>query len=164
MSNSTVITLSMLVIAIISFAAGAIYQTHNPGKLFPAAYCNNEQSIPNNPETDFFNISYSLRATEFFNNVVSYDIIEITSNSDSMRPSLHSGSQILILFEVKEEDLQVGMIIGFGQDPTTIHRIIRIEEDDGKNIYITKGDNNPFEDDSKTVYEDIKYVVGAVIY
>ena len=159
--NKQIIT--VFIIAIVCFSTGAFFQSSNPGKLLPANYCNDVSEIPDNPETGFFNITQSIGSIEFFNEIKSYDMVKILSESDSMRPTIHSESQIIILFDVPEEQLKIGMIIGFGEDRTT-HRIIRIEEDDEKRIYITKGDNNPFEDSFRTTYEDIEYVVGGVLF
>ena len=159
--------LILFLIAILFFSAGALYQSLNPGKLFPVLYYNNDAStIPNNPETGFFNIKKPLGATAFFNNVSAIDIIQIEASSDSMRPIIHDGSKILIVFDVPEEQLRVGMIVNFDNgDISLLHRIIAIESNaEGEKIYKTKGDNNQLFDDADFRFEDLEYVVGGILF
>ena len=78
----------------------------------------------------------------------------ITTNS--MSPKLKDGD-ILIIKKEKEENLKIGDIITFQKNGINItHRITKIEEEQGKKIYTTKGDNNTVEDSEKVKYEEIK--------
>lgn len=87
--------------------------------------------------------------------------------SDSMEPVFGSGDCIIVK-EASPEEIAVGDIITFSSaDPTlqggfNTHRIVDIVSDrnTGETIYYTKGDNNNWEDDYTTCYEDIvgKYI------
>lgn len=87
--------------------------------------------------------------------------------SDSMEPVFGSGDCIIIR-KAEQEEIQVGDIITFvSKDPSlynsfNTHRIIDIAQDytTGEMIYYTKGDNNNWDDDYTTSYEDIvgKYI------
>lgn len=82
--------------------------------------------------------------------------------SESMAPVFDKGDCIIIR-ETPEEELAVGDIITFSSsDPMlegnlNTHRIVDIAEDyiSGGKVYFTKGDNNSWEDDYTTSYEDI---------
>ncbi len=67
--------------------------------------------------------------------------------SGSMESDIHKGD-LIITKNVKTDDLKVDDIIAFRDAAGTIttHRIIDIVEKDGKNSYITKGDNNSTQD------------------
>lgn len=66
--------------------------------------------------------------------------------SGSMEPNINIGD-IVIVEEVDETDLKVGDVISYRKGQTIItHRIAKIENSEGHNIYITKGDNNNTED------------------
>lgn len=76
--------------------------------------------------------------------------------TDSMADSINSGD-IVIVKEVPEEELQVGDVITFEKDYQVItHRITKIDDETGKRVYTTKGDNNNLEDNQKIEYEQIE--------
>lgn len=76
--------------------------------------------------------------------------------TDSMADSINSGD-IVIVKEVPEEELQVGDVITFEKDYQVItHRITKIDDEKGKRVYTTKGDNNNLEDNQKIEYEQIE--------
>lgn len=87
--------------------------------------------------------------------------------SDSMEPEFGSGDCILVK-EAEPEELAVGDIITFhSADPTlegnlNTHRIVDIVKDytNDELVFYTKGDNNSWNDDYPTCYEDVvgKYV------
>ena len=93
--------------------------------------------------------------TPSFFGVKTYSII-----SGSMEPAIHIGD-IVLAKETKKEDLQIGDIISFrlGQSVVT-HRIIRIDETENGDIYITKGDKNNTEDKAEI---KIDLIEGKVI-
>lgn len=77
-----------------------------------------------------------------------------------MEPNIKRGD-IAIIKEVSEDKLKNNDIISFVVDGNTItHRIVDIEEIDGKLFYTTKGDANNINDDEKITYENIvgKYI------
>ena len=76
---------------------------------------------------------------------------------DSMRPTIESGDLLIIH---KEKDYKVGDIITFANDKKEIvtHRIMEITPE---KEYLTKGDNNLFEDENTV---DDSKVYGKVIY
>ena len=76
--------------------------------------------------------------------------------TDSMADSINSGD-IVIVKEVPEEELQIGDVITFEKDYQVItHRITKIDDETGKRVYTTKGDNNNLEDNQKIEYEQIE--------
>ena len=86
--------------------------------------------------------------------VFGYKAFIITTNS--MEPSIKDGDAILIK-KTKEGDLKEGDVITFDRDNESItHRIVSVHEEDGKYLYVTKGDNNNVEDKQKVKYDDIK--------
>lgn len=88
--------------------------------------------------------------------VLGYKAYSITT--DSMKPTLSKGD-IIISRRQNEEVLKQGDIITYKQKGEIItHRIIQIDNVDGKNQYITKGDNNTLEDLEKVNYEQIEGV------
>lgn len=97
-------------------------------------------------------ISYINKITNV--NIFGYKAYIITTNS--MEPKIKVGD-IVIAKTVKEKDLKSGDVITFWQDHEVItHRIVRIEEGEDNNYYITKGDNNNIEDSKKVAYEQIE--------
>lgn len=74
--------------------------------------------------------------------------------SGSMEPEIHTGS-IIYVVEVEPEELQLKDVITYrltGQTNST-HRIIDIQEENGKLQFYTKGDNNNTAD-AKPISED----------
>lgn len=87
-------------------------------------------------------------------NIFGYKAYMITTNS--MEPHIKEGDVIITKTE-KEEKLQVGDVITFQKKGILItHRITNIEENQGRKIYTTKGDNNTVEDLEKVNYDEIK--------
>lgn len=79
--------------------------------------------------------------------------------SGSMKPNLNIGD---IVISKKEEKLNEGDIISFWQGQSVVtHRISKITQENGKNVYQTKGDNNNVEDSGTITDENI---IGKVIF
>ena len=73
-----------------------------------------------------------------------------------MKPSINK-EDVVIVKKEKEDKLNIGDVITFKKDNKVItHRITNIEEQDGKKIYTTKGDNNNLEDHEKIDYSIIE--------
>lgn len=87
--------------------------------------------------------------------------------SDSMEP-VFAGGDCIIVKKAEQDEIQIGDIITFiSADPSlngsfNTHRIIdiAIDYETGETIYYTKGDNNSWDDNYTTCYEDIvgKYI------
>lgn len=76
--------------------------------------------------------------------------------SESMEPTIMTEDAIFIK-NTSKEDLEVGDIISFKTgDYINTHRIVRIEERNGEEVYITKGDNNSNEDRGYVEFQDIE--------
>ena len=76
--------------------------------------------------------------------------------TDSMKPSINK-EDVVIVTKEKEDKLNIGDVITFKKDNKVItHRITNIEEQEGKKIYTTKGDNNNLEDKEKIDYSVIE--------
>jgi signal peptidase len=81
--------------------------------------------------------------------------------SGSMRPTLDVGD-VVIIAKVSADTIKTGDIIQFreAEGITTVHRVVEIQEIEGKRVFITQGDANS-EPDAKPVIPE--NVVGKVI-
>lgn len=87
-------------------------------------------------------------------NIFRYKSYIITTNS--MEPSIKVGD-VVVTKSIKEKDLKEGDVITFRDNQEVItHRIVKIDNVDNMNYYITKGDNNNVEDQKKVVYSEIE--------
>lgn len=73
-------------------------------------------------------------------------VIPVSIASDSMKQEFQRGD-LVIVYKIKKEnmnEIEVGEIIQYRTgNISVIHRIVEINEDyNGRNLYITKGDNN----------------------
>lgn len=77
--------------------------------------------------------------------------------SESMMPKINKGDAVLV-HKIKDPDeLKVGDIIVFKSDNKNyIHRLVKIENIDGKTYYRTKGDANNTNDDIDLTMKNIK--------
>ena len=76
--------------------------------------------------------------------------------SKSMEPTIRK-NDVIIVKKVEKEDLKINDIISFhDRNIINTHRIVDIEEDNGKVYYKTKGDNNINEDKQMREFEDIE--------
>ena len=82
--------------------------------------------------------------------------------SDSMYPALKKGDAVLLekVDKKNKDKLKVGDIVAFEEDDTVVtHRILSIEEEEGVEQIITKGDNNYTKDVTKKTKDDIIGIV-----
>lgn len=80
--------------------------------------------------------------------------------SESMTPKINKGDAIIVKKIESKNELEVGQVIAFKIDnKTVIHRLVRIEKENGKIYYVTKGDANNAEDNFQIEEEDIRGVV-----
>ena len=80
--------------------------------------------------------------------------------SGSMEPTIKI-NDVVIVKKVNEENIKINDIITFNTDDETItHRVLNKENDNGKIVFTTKGDNNKVLDIEKIEFEQIegKYV------
>ena len=111
-----------------------------------------------------YNISLMVQAvvnptkTPSFFGIKTYTIV-----SGSMEPDIHVGD-IVITKDADKDELHEGNIISFRQGQTVItHRIIKVTETEGGQIYTTKGDYNNVEDKTEINLEMIEgKVVGRI--
>jgi len=82
--------------------------------------------------------------------------------SGSMRPTLDVGD-VVIIAKVSADTIKTGDIIQFreGEGVTTVHRVVEIQESEGKRVFITQGDANR-EPDAKPVIPE--NVVGKAVF
>ena len=85
-----------------------------------------------------------------------FGIKSFTIVSESMEPKINK-QDVIFIKEVDKDELEVGDIISFktGEIINT-HRIVKIEEQNGEEVYITKGDNNKKEDRGYVKLNDIE--------
>ncbi|MBU4070322.1 MAG: signal peptidase I [Nanoarchaeota archaeon] len=85
-------------------------------------------------------------------------------DSGSMVPVLDDGANGVGITPKSEKDIHIGDIITFKQGNSFIvHRVIEKGIDDYGIFFITKGDNNDF-DDGKIRFSQIESVLVAIIY
>ena len=87
------------------------------------------------------------------------------ADTNSMDPFLDIGANGLEIVPESEDDLFIGDIVAYETDQGLIvHRIVDIEEINGKKYFTLKGDNNSSNDPEKVPFEAIKYVTIGIIY
>ena len=93
--------------------------------------------------------------------IFTYSILGVGSNS--MQPKISKGDAVIIKKVSHENELKVGNVIAYYNSKNgkiIIHRITEIKKDDnGKNLYVTKGDANKSVDKYKLTYKEIRGVV-----
>ena len=90
-----------------------------------------------------------------------FPIKPVAIATGSMEPELHVGD-VAIIKKCKANELEEGDIVEYQLDGyTVIHRIVDKSQENGKFVFITKGDNNNIED-SKEVTES--QIIGKVIF
>lgn len=93
--------------------------------------------------------------------IFNYKLIAIASNS--MSPIYNRGDAI-IYEKTKAEDVKEGDILAFKYNNVIItHRVMKINEENGKHIFLTKGDNNDRIDNFEIKDENVLGVVKNVI-
>lgn len=97
-------------------------------------------------------------------NFFGYSLFRVMTGS--MEPTIPTNS-LIVVKRVETQELAVGDVITFySRDPSLLgepntHRIIRFEEDEGRQLIITKGDANNIEDRFPTRAEDL---IGKVVF
>lgn len=82
----------------------------------------------------------------------------------SMKPVLDAGANGIRIVPESVDKIDVGDIISFRKNGILIvHRIIEKDVDEKGIYFITKGDNNNF-NDGKVRFEDIEYVTIGILY
>ncbi len=85
-------------------------------------------------------------------------------SSGSMAPVFNIGANGIIIQPESEDQINVGDITTFEKNNRLIvHRVIKKSTDKQGTYFITKGDNNNF-NDPKIRFSDIKYITIAIIY
>ena len=81
--------------------------------------------------------------------------------SESMEPTIKV-NDLIVIRKCKESEIKNEDIITYKKDDGTVvtHRVIRKKNENGELVYITKGDNNPVEDNGVVKYSQVhgKYV------
>ena len=87
------------------------------------------------------------------------------ADTNSMVPFLDEGSNALQIEPKSPEDIEIGDIISYDYEGTTIiHRVIAIGKDDKGVYYTTKGDNNESQDPLRVRFSQVKRVLIGIIY
>ena len=80
--------------------------------------------------------------------------------SESMSPKINKGDAVIIEKYNQKKELKKGQVIAYKRDKRLIvHRIVDIATENGKKVYITKGDVNKSADSQAVSAKDIKGVV-----
>lgn len=87
------------------------------------------------------------------------------ADTNSMDPVLDYQHTCILTDNFKCEDLVVGDVVVYQiNNQAIIHRIIKIDMDDGKRRYTLKGDNNSIADGYIVRDEHLKWLLLGVIY
>lgn len=88
-----------------------------------------------------------------------FGIMPMTVESDSMNPTFKKGDLIFVkqvdLFELKKDDVITFYAIVDNTRIKNTHRIVEINEEGKTRTFITRGDNNPVNDESRVSASDI---------
>jgi len=85
-------------------------------------------------------------------------------DTGSMEPVLDSNSNGIRIKPESEQEIQVGDIVTFRkQDILIVHRVIEKGVDSRGVYFVTKGDNNNF-NDGKIRFSDIEYLTIGILY
>lgn len=84
------------------------------------------------------------------------DISVFNIVSGSMEPTINV-NDLIVIKRCSEDQIQNGNIITYKKEDGTVvtHRIVKINKEDGKNVYTTKGDNNKQEDEEKIKHSQV---------
>lgn len=76
--------------------------------------------------------------------------------SESMEPTINV-NDLIVIKKCAEEEIGKNDIITYKRENGSIvtHRIVRINKENGEKIYVTKGDNNPIEDDETIKHSQV---------
>jgi signal peptidase len=92
-----------------------------------------------------------------------FPVYPVTIMSGSMEPLAYPGD-VVIIEKADASKMQANDIVQYWNgDVFVIHRLINIYEEDGRTVYITKGDNNNVRDSQPVTAEQIKGKVIATI-
>lgn len=86
--------------------------------------------------------------------------ISITILGNSMIPFLRKGDTVQIRSS-SYQNIDIGTVIVYLHWDTnaTIHRVVKVENQNGQTVYHTKGDNNPYPDNYTVKKEEVLGVV-----
>ena len=86
------------------------------------------------------------------------------TSSESMVPIFASSATGIGFKPEAEGQIHIGDIVSFKQrSEMIVHRVIKRGEDESGGFFVTRGDNNNF-DDKKIRFEDIDSVLVAIVY
>lgn len=76
--------------------------------------------------------------------------------SESMEPTINV-NDLIVIKKCTQEEIRKDDIITYkrGNGSVVTHRIVKIGKENGENVYVTKGDNNPIEDDEAIKYSRV---------
>jgi len=84
--------------------------------------------------------------------------------TDSMLPLLDKGANGIRISPKSEEEIQIGDIVSFKmRGVLVVHRVVEKGTDEKGVYFVTRGDNNSFNDE-KIRFSDIEYITIGVIW
>lgn len=88
-------------------------------------------------------------------------------DSNSMDPLLDEGTTVLTVKPSGPNDISIGDLLVYKanlSEYNIVHRVINISADDEGIFFITKGDNNPYDDPFRIRFNDVVAIVIGIIY
>lgn len=89
-----------------------------------------------------------------------FGVMPMSVQSDSMAPTFMAGDMILVkkiddMYTLQKDDVITFYTIIDSKRVLNTHRIVEVKDDDGSRSYITRGDNNPVDDEIPVYPSDI---------
>ncbi len=152
-------SLVVLMILTLGILIGAII-TINSSEMPMGIFQYNEQRIPQDRISEKDIIIYPNQIVITLENPT----LSKYANTNSMLPIIDEGANGIRIVPKDKNDINVGDIITFEKrNSLIVHRVIEIGNDEQGTYFITKGDNNVF-DDGKIRFEQIRYITIGVLY
>ncbi len=161
--RKTLFAILMVLELILIFSLGfissiVIYQ--NSLAEFPLSINSHEEASPSNYVDEKSILVYKDRVVILLDN----PSLSKYADTNSMLPVLDAGANGIKVIPKNEKDIRIGDIVSFEfEDKMVVHRVVSIGEDSDGTYFITKGDNNQYQDE-KIRFKDIKSKTIAIIY
>lgn len=86
-------------------------------------------------------------------------VMQMSVESDSMSPTFKKGDLIFVkqvdLYELKKDDVITFFTMIQGNRVKNTHRIVEVVDENGTKSFITRGDNNPVNDENPVAASDV---------
>ena len=158
--------LKFLALAVVSFMLGLLVSNYNFYEVHLESPFSTDEELKTSP---------SDRITE--QNIKLYDdkiviyakepYLARFADTHSMEPVLDKNSNAIEIVPKSAAEVMVGDIISFipkNSHETIIHRVVKIGHDSEGWYAVTKGDNNPYNDEEKVRFSQVERILVGILY